>query len=74
MSKIYLFNLKPINANTQHIRKARIFRDKIDEHWAKDDNGREYIDVKVYENAEPDKYGNTASAQLDTYFRDRKNG
>lgn len=72
--KIYLFNLKPVTESKPHVRRARLYREKLEPHWSADDQGREYLDVTVFENAEPDRYGNTAAAVLDTYWRDRQAG
>lgn len=72
--KVYLFNLKPVTAAKPHVRRARLYRDKLEPHWTTDDQGREYLDVTIFENAEPDRFGNTAAAVLDTYWRDRPAG
>lgn len=72
--KIYLFNLKPVTESKPHVRRARLYREKLEPHWSADDQGREYLDVTVFENAEPDRFGNTAAAVLDTYWRDRQAG
>lgn len=72
--KVYLFNLKPVTEAKPHVRRARLYRAKLDPHWSQDDQGREYLDITVFENAEPDRFGNTASAVLDTYWRDRAAG
>ena len=68
--KVYLSNLKPIGSTTGL--KGRIYLDKIEEHFQVDDKGRKYINYSIWENREPDQYGNSHAMVLDTWKPEAK--
>jgi hypothetical protein len=62
--KIYLSNLKPVGSTTGL--KGRIYLDKVPE-FQSDDKGRQYFNYTIWENQQPDQYGNTHVMVLDTW-------
>jgi hypothetical protein len=66
--KVYLSNLKQIGQTTGL--KGRIYADKTSEHWQTDEKGRKYLPFSIWQNREPDQYGNTHAMILDTWKPD----
>lgn len=74
--KIYCGNAKEYHSpDGWHVLNACIDLDQLerqfDEHgFITERNGKRMIRVKIYENREPDKYGNTHSILVDTWKPD----
>lgn len=63
--KVYISNLKTIG-QTQGL-KGRIYKDKTEGLWMKDDKGREYLQFAIWPNKEPDQYGNSHAMVHDNW-------
>lgn len=61
--KVYLANFKPIG-NTSGLKGRIYFKD---EQVQLDPKGRKYIPMAIWQNREPDQYGNTHVGILDTF-------